>query len=58
MEKETYTLETCNSSSWALLLIMSRHPRVQLHMLKDLFGGDAMVENVKIVPDRNVQPLY
>jgi RNA recognition motif-containing protein len=26
-------------------------------MLKDLFGGDAMVENVKIVPDRNVSPL-
>jgi len=24
------------------------------HMLKDLFGGDTMVENVKIVPDRNV----
>ena len=21
-------------------------------MLKDLFGGDAMVENVKIVPDK------
>lgn len=31
-----------------------RHPRVQLQTLKDLFGGDEMVENVKIVPDRNV----
>jgi hypothetical protein len=31
-----------------------RHPRVQLQMLKDIFGGDEMVENVKIVPDRNV----
>jgi hypothetical protein len=27
-------------------------------MLKDLFGGDAMVENVKIVPDRNVCPPF
>jgi hypothetical protein len=31
-----------------------RHPRVQLEMLKNFFGGDACVENVKIVPDRNV----
>ena len=35
-------------------ILTVRHPRVQPHMLKDLFGGDAMVENVKIVPDRNV----
>jgi len=34
-----------------------RHPRVQLEMLKNLFGGDAWVENVKIVPDRNVCDL-
>jgi hypothetical protein len=33
-----------------------RHPRVQLQMLKEIFGGDEMVENVKIVPDRNVYP--
>jgi len=31
-----------------------RHPRVQPHVLKDLFGGEKEVEAVKIVPDRNV----
>ena len=38
-------------------VINCRHPRVQPHMLRDLFGGDTMVENVKIVPDRNVPSL-
>ena len=35
----------------------TRHPRVQPQMLKDLFGGEATVESVKIVPDRNVFPF-
>jgi hypothetical protein len=28
------------------------------HMLKELFGGETKVENVKIVPDRNVSRLH
>ena len=39
------------------LRVSRRHPRVQPHMLKDLFGGEGKVENVKIVPDRNVSHL-
>jgi hypothetical protein len=26
-------------------------------MLKEIFGGERMVENVKIVPDRNVSSI-
>ena len=44
-----YISQTCNANF--------RHPRVQLEMLKNVFGGDACVENVKIVPDRNVMSL-
>ena len=46
-------LETCIILVWKMYA-ESRHPRVQPHVLKDLFGGEKEVETVKIVPDRNV----
>ena len=52
-KKDLYVGNLYQPHYWDRALIR-RHPRVQPHMLKDLFGGDAMVENVKIVPDRNV----
>ena len=52
-KKDLYVGNLYRPHCWDRELI-GRHPRVQPHMLKDLFGGDAMVENVKIVPDRNV----
>ena len=54
-KKDLYVGNLYEPHCWDRRLIC-RHPRVQPHMLKDLFGGDTMVENVKIVPDRNVLP--
>jgi hypothetical protein len=57
MKTATSPRGTCMSAicTGPLLICANfRHPRVQLEMLKNVFGGDAWVENVKIVPDRNV----
>jgi hypothetical protein len=53
-QREISMLEICTCAFWKVFNF--RHPRIQPHMLKDMFGGEDMVENVKIVPDRNVVP--
>jgi hypothetical protein len=52
--REISMLGICTCALWKVSNF--RHPRIQPDMLKEMFGGPDMVENIKIVPDRNVVP--